>query len=205
MSKKQKKLDPRVVRTRRMLRDALVALIADKGFDAITVQDITDRATVNRATFYLHYQDKNDLLIKSLREALDDLVADIGPPTTDEGQLIVDGALRPILMVFKHVAQHADFYRVMLGADGVPSFVARVRDYISEITLKWLSFMQPDPDQATVPLEIVASYLSWAYLGVIVWGLENDMPETPERMADQVRRLMTLGMQQVLGLEAAPV
>jgi AcrR family transcriptional regulator len=71
MSKTQKRLDPRVVRTRQMLRDALVSLIEEKGFDAITIQDIADRAGLNRATFYLHYRDKQELLVKSLRDAID--------------------------------------------------------------------------------------------------------------------------------------
>ena len=75
MTKELKRLDPRVVRTRQMLRDALVSLIAEKGFDALTVQDIADRATLNRATFYLHYQDKHELLINSLRDAIDNKCA----------------------------------------------------------------------------------------------------------------------------------
>lgn len=66
MSNKPRKLDPRVVRTRQQLREALVSLIEEKGFDALTVQDITDRAELNRATFYLHYQDKQELLVKRL-------------------------------------------------------------------------------------------------------------------------------------------
>ena len=136
MSKKQKKLDPRVVRTRQLLRDALVSLIEEKGFDALTVQDIADRAALNRATFYLHYQDKQDLLVKSLRDAIDELMADIGASTDEHGQLVFDESPRPIKAVFEHVAQHARFYRVMMSAEGVPAFIAGVRDYMAEITLK---------------------------------------------------------------------
>ena len=58
----EKKLDPRVIRTRSVLRDSLMILIREMGYDAITVQHITDRARLNRATFYLHYRDKQDLL-----------------------------------------------------------------------------------------------------------------------------------------------
>ena len=142
MTKEVKKLDPRVIRTRQLLRDALVSLIAEKGFDAITVQDIADRATLNRATFYLHYQDKHDLLIKSLHDAIDELMADIGP-TEENAPLMVDGPQRPIVQVFQHVAQHARFFQVMMGAEGVPSFIAGVRDYMAEITLNWLTVLQP--------------------------------------------------------------
>ncbi len=201
MSKRTKKLDPRVVRTRQMLRNALVSLIEEKGFDAITVQDIADRANLNRATFYLHYRDKQDLLVQSLRDAIDELMAEIGASTDEQGQLVFDGSLRPIRATFEHVAQHARFYRVMMSAEGVPSFIAGVRDYMAEITLKWLRGLQSDPRQSRVPLEIVANSLSWSLLGVLIWWLEHDMPHSPEYMAEQFQLLITLDLQQVLGLE----
>jgi AcrR family transcriptional regulator len=201
VSKKQKKLDPRVVRTRQSLRDAMVALIGEKGFHAISVQDIAARAGVNRATFYLHYRDKNDLLIKSLRDALDELIADITPPAPGEFSP-GDNALEPILQVVNHVARHADFYRVMLGADGVPSFIARVRDYIEGITLKWFAVLQPNASEIVVPVELIVNYLSGAYIGVIIWWLDHKMPHSPEYMANQLRRLATLGLSAALGLNA---
>jgi len=201
MSKTQKRPDPRVVRTRQMLSEALVSLIEEKGFDAITVQDITDRAGLNRATFYLHYQDKQDLLVKSLRDAIDELVADIGASTDEHGQLVFDESLRSIKATFEHVAQHAHFYRVMLSAEGVPAFSAGVRDYMAEVTLRWLKTLQPQPRQSRVPLEIVASSLSWSLLGVLIWWLEHDLPHPPEYMAEQFRLLITLDLRQVLGLE----
>ncbi len=203
MPKELKKLDPRVVRTRQMLRDALVSLIAEKGFDALTVQDIAERATLNRATFYLHYQDKHELLISSLRDAIDELMADIG--SLDEAsQLALEGPQRPIKRVFAHVAQHAPFYRVMMGAAGVPAFIAGVRDYIAEITLQWLSALQPTPEKSAVPLEIVANSLSWSLLGVLIWWLEHDMPHSPDYMAEQFRLLITSDLRQVLGLRPLP-
>ena len=201
MSKKPKKLDPRVVRTRQQLRGALVSLIEENGFDALTVQDITDRAALNRATFYLHYHDKHDLLENSLRDAIDELMVDLGTTADEQGQLISDESPRPIRAVFEHVAQHAHFYRVMLSAEGVPAFSAGVRDHIAAITLRWLNALQPHPRQSRVPLEIVANSLSWSLLGVLIWWLEHDLPHSPDYMAEQFRLLITLDLRQVLGLK----
>jgi AcrR family transcriptional regulator len=201
MSKKARKLDPRVVRTRQQLRAALVSLIEEKGLDALTVQDITDRAELNRATFYLHYHDKQDLLENSLRDAIDELMADLGASAGEQGELVIDESPRPIKAVFEHVAQHAHFYRVMLSAEGVPAFSAGVRDYMAEVTLRWLTTLQPQPRQSRVPLEIVASSLSWSLLGVLIWWLEHDLPHPPEYMAEQFQLLITLDLRQVLGLE----
>ena len=202
MSKKARKLDPRVVRTRQQLRAALVSLIEEEGVDALTVQDITDRAELNRATFYLHYRDKQDLLERSLRDAIDELTADLGASPDAQSQLAIDESPRPIKAAFEHVAQHAQFYRVMLSAEGVASFIAGVRDYMAEITLRWLKALQPNPRQSRVPLEIVANSLSWSLLGVLIWWLEHDMPHPPEYMAVQFQLLMTLDLRQVLGLES---
>jgi AcrR family transcriptional regulator len=201
MPQTSQKLDPRVVRTRQQLREALVALIEEKGFAATTVQEIVDRAGLNRATFYLHYRDKQDLLAQSLRDAIDELMVDIGASTDERGQLVIDESPRPIKAVFEHVARHAQFFRVMLSAEGVASFMTGVRDYMAAITLLWLTAMQPKPRQSRVPLEIVANSLSWSLLGVLIWWLENDMPHPPEYMAEQFRLLMTLDLRQVLGLE----
>lgn len=68
VAKRSSRVDPRVTRTRKLIRDALTSLIAEKSFEAITVQDLAERATINRATFYAHYTDKFALLDALVRE-----------------------------------------------------------------------------------------------------------------------------------------
>ena len=65
---KAKKLDRRVQRTRQLLQDALIAMVIEKGYDAVTIQDIIDRANVGRATFYAHFADKQTLLTSRLED-----------------------------------------------------------------------------------------------------------------------------------------
>ena len=85
--------DPRVLRSRRMLMDALLNLLKRKEFDDISVQEIADEATLNRATFYLHYPDKNALLQAMTEARFRDLVAKRGLSFTD-----CDEALRAIAL-----------------------------------------------------------------------------------------------------------
>jgi AcrR family transcriptional regulator len=85
--------DPRILRSRRMLMDALLKLLDEKEFDAISVQEIADRATLNRATFYLHYPDKNALLQAMTAARFRELIARRGLSFTD-----CDGALRAIAL-----------------------------------------------------------------------------------------------------------
>src|ERR1700679_376805 len=85
--------DPRVLRRRRMLADALYKLLTKKDFDEISIQDIVDEATLNRATFYLHYPDKNALLQAMTAARFRDLIVRRGLSFTD-----CDGALRAIAL-----------------------------------------------------------------------------------------------------------
>src|SRR5690349_11429109 len=105
----QRKTDPRVIRTRQMLRDALIALILERGYDAISIQDITDKAGLRRATFYLHYKDKDELLFTVLRESFDHLVTAMdnldGYTRSDNGAM--DAECQVNLVIFRHVRENA--------------------------------------------------------------------------------------------------
>jgi AcrR family transcriptional regulator len=68
IAQRPSRVDPRVTRTRKLIRDALTSLLVEKSFGAINVQDVAERATINRATFYAHYTDKFALLYALVRE-----------------------------------------------------------------------------------------------------------------------------------------
>lgn len=202
MSKKRERIDPRILRTRQYLRDALISLIKEKGFDLVQVQEITERAKLNRATFYLHYRDKNDLLVKSMREILEQLEQEVGlPPSVADGQVTPDAILKPLISVFDHFARYADFYYVMLCEIGVPSAINEMQHYIEEVALKWMTKLQPDQTRIVVETEMVIKFVSAAYIGVVKWWLNNDMPHSSEHMAKQFMNLVSLGVFRSVGLD----
>lgn len=97
------RVDPRVTRTRKLIREALTSLLAEKSFGAVNVQDIAEQATINRATFYAHYTDKFDLLDGLVRE---DIAAHLA-----QGDPLNAGDVRSILQavgknVFAFVVSH---------------------------------------------------------------------------------------------------
>ncbi|MBE0688888.1 MAG: TetR/AcrR family transcriptional regulator, partial [Anaerolineae bacterium] len=137
MKTDEKPLDRRQRRTRKLLRVALMQLIVEKGFDSISVQEITDRADVSRATFYLHFRDKEDLLFNSMRELYDDLADKVRlfNDPHDVLKQIMAGNHEACLEAsdFEHVAEYANFYRVLLSEKGVASFIVQVRRYLAQI------------------------------------------------------------------------
>lgn len=118
--------DPRARRTREDLREALVSLVSEKGFEAARVRDLTERARVNRATFYKHYRDKWDLLEDVFEGAIADLEARMGPPPKDTAVVDLDDPSDAWVGLFEHLAERAGFYRAVLGEGGSPGFAARV-------------------------------------------------------------------------------
>ncbi|KKX53667.1 TetR family transcriptional regulator [Brevibacillus borstelensis cifa_chp40] len=194
MSMKPKRIDPRVRRTRQLLQDAFTSLIQEKGYEAITVQDITERATLNRATFYLHYRDKQDLMWQSTEEVLSELVDSLRETTkhAKKADLHVDQPHPVFVCLFEQIARHATFYKVMLSHHQAP-LAARLIEVITDYISQGLDEFQPDDTKLTAQREIIVRYTASAFLGVIMWWLEGGMSYSPRFMALQLMRLAIKG------------
>ncbi len=199
--------DRRKHRTRRQLKEALLSLILEKGYDAVTVEDITARADLGRTTFYLHYRDKEELLLESIDSISEELLAQIAPippaswnaqPTSPEAN-----PRDPIRVVFRHAADNAPLYLIILHGEGATRASRRVRAIISQKVIEVLheSVEGGAPIRPQVPEEVFAGYLAGALMGMITWWLESQAPYTADEMADMFRRLFFQGGRRVLGLE----
>jgi AcrR family transcriptional regulator len=196
-----RKIDPRIERTQEALRDALMALIEEKGYEAISVREITERAQINRATFYLHYRDKQDLLIRTSEQVFDLLAEEAGP--IDRENLAFQKPPQQLVIIFQHLAKNRDFYRAVLGKSGVPAFAARMRDYLAAFTQERIRRLYAIYPNAIPIVEerFVSQYLAGALLGIMIWWLENDLPHSPEYMADRFGWLSAAGTYAMLGIE----
>lgn len=187
-------VDRRVQRTRQLLRDSLIELILEKGYDSITVQEITDRANLGRATLYLHYRDKDDLLVSSFQGIYDDLVARMTPLSVKD---LSNFSVPAGLTVFQHAKENRDLYLVLLGGQGVGVVMTQIRTYMASVILGFFdrSFAEAE---WVVPREIVASYIVGALLNLVMWWLTNDMAYSPEEMAGFFSRLSRQIIRQAL-------
>ena len=177
--------DARIVRTRRHLSAALVALALERPFGAITVRDLTDRAGIGYATFYRHYKTVEELLRGMLDELLLELVADLRPIAADPAAA---GTL-----VFRHAREHADLYRVLLRTSRTVDILPTVvRVGVANVRQTYAS--RPG---STVPLDIAAHHLIRSFMDLIDWWLDHDMPYPPERMAEIYRDLIVRPTEQV--------
>lgn len=184
-----KKIDRRVRRTRRLLGEAVLALMLEKEYDAITIQDITEQADLNRATFYLHYNSKEELLVDALEQQFDELVEGIDQAAND-ATLWQDQT--PELLTFQYVANHAELYKVLLGERGNGYIVHRIIEYIARITEADIDRCLPAEGELSVPGAIVARHVAGSLYALLSWWVLNDMPYPAEYMADITHKL---GMQ----------
>lgn len=195
-----KPLDRRVRRTRRRLHDALIQLILEQGYDTVTIQEITDEADLSRATFYLHYKDKDELLASSLEEMFDELMESVKDimlrrkiEMSDE-----DPASLP---AFKHVAEYADLYKSLLGEKGVSSVINRILDYIARIGEQQYRLLVTEEEEESipVPIEIAARHMAGSMFSMVSWWLAEDMKYTPEEMAVYFHRMTVPSIMAALG------
>lgn len=178
-----KRPDRRKQRTRAMLRDSLIALILEKGYDAVTVQDITDHANLSRAAFYLHYRDKDELFVASQEEMFDDLVKNLSAVTDDF--LMPDGTT-PGLSAFHHADQHRDLYKAMLKGQGITGITRRIREYLVDVLRERI---EKRLLSAPLPIEVIAHHVTGSLLALITWWIETDAAYTAEEMAVMFHKL----------------
>lgn len=188
MLPKEEKLDPRVKRTRQLLEESFMALLEEKSFHSITVQDIADRATVNRATFYAHFEDKFALFDHVIHETFKKTLKS---KLTDSCKFSLDNLKLLILAVCEYLA-HLNGHCTAADKEFRPFIEMQVQKQLYEFILRWVISLEPG-EEPTTP-EITASVMSWAIFGIGVRWSQNGMPQTEEEMANQVLTLIDGGM-----------
>jgi AcrR family transcriptional regulator len=196
----EEKIDRRKQRTRRMLRDALMSLILERGFDALTIQDITERADLRRATFYLHYRDKDELLLTILQETVNELVSEIEPYM--KGDVLAGKTkVEPYRVTFRHIAEHRDLYRIILSGGGSAAIAERIQEYLASVVMNSLKSVPARSLQ--VPKDVLANFIAGAEISLIAWWLKVGQQYSADDMAHMVHRLILNGAKDAFELKLA--
>ena len=177
-------MDPRVSRTLGSLQQALLELARDRELNDIAVADIVDRAGVNRSSFYQHYPDKETLLA----DALDAAVARAGAELPDLTGPI-EGPPAALLSYLRHLDEHADVYRRVLGEHGSPVVTerlrARIEAAVSETIQQSSAHVFPG-----LPVDVVAAGIAGSVLGVLSAWVTRDPRPSPETAGEWVWRIL---------------
>lgn len=187
--------DQMVTKTKQLLKDALIELIEEKGFEGITIKDLTTKACLNRGTFYLHYRDKYDLMEKIQEEILQGLmqiVLQLNP--FDAGKYLSKNTPYPTaVQIFTYLKIHSRILKVLLGPKGDPAFPKKMKDIIkTNLFENTLINLITFPKDVSIVLEYFPAIGTSVHFGIIEKWLENDMPHSPEEMAMMYFKIVKL-------------
>jgi AcrR family transcriptional regulator len=174
-------VDRRILRTQEAIKKAFLELMSEKNFDSITIQDISDRANINRATVYLHYLDKFDLLDKIIEEHIHNM------SNLCESETEMDW-IESTVHCMEYLESNYLFFSTMLASGGAPYFRSRfvqhnIEEFKKDVDVtKGKNFGQNE--------DVIAEFVANAYVGVVEWWLKNGMPYSPRNLAEQVGKLL---------------
>jgi AcrR family transcriptional regulator len=180
----EKKVDRRIIKTKEAINRAFLELFSEKELEQITINEIADKANVNRGTVYLHYSDKYDLLDQCIEEHLNNLISFCGK----HGLATPSASINPdeLQLVFDYLGEHFRFFSAILSNQRASLFRERLLQFISSSVEEKLD--QQVKDKA-MDNEINAQFMSSAFVGILEWWILKQMPHPPVYMADQVRHL----------------
>jgi AcrR family transcriptional regulator len=192
MSTTSPRTDPRVLRTRQLIRDAFIDLLQEIELEKITVNRIAERATINRVTFYLHYRDIQDMLERMADDMINEIQAILGDVPNQSRSGDMDWSI--MVKILEHIAENSKFYKVLLASKRIPVFTDRFTKLMSDVITSRAEKRDASLSLSTVsvPKDIAIWYGSSAFIGTIVFWLRNDMPYTPLFLAKQLSLLFRL-------------
>ncbi|MDX5474782.1 MAG: TetR/AcrR family transcriptional regulator [Bacillaceae bacterium] len=181
-------LDLRVIRTKESIKNALIELLEEKGFESITVKDITTRAKINRGTFYSHYQDKYDLMAKCaedlVKEMENKILKNIPKVIADLENSTPNTIPLPFLVPFiEFLNQNRGFMKAMLGPNGDVTFQSKLKMFMRKALFESNKNTVFKREGLLVPPEYLVSYIASAHIGVIQEWLNSDRDESPQEIA----------------------
>lgn len=179
--------DPRIVRTKAALREALISLMEERGFDGFTVNDLCQRAGLNRGTFYNHFEDKDDLLQTFENEVLRGLAVfqeKMSALSIKDlmGYLVTKKPFPVLVELFDYLREEGDFLHAVLGPGGDVRFGPRLREAVCGQFI--MSLLHEQYRENPTPfVNYYIAYYAGAYLGFIGHWVETGMKESSEEMA----------------------
>jgi AcrR family transcriptional regulator len=185
----EKITDRRIQRTRHLLLDALNELILEKGYEAMTVQDIIDRANVGRSTFYSHFQDKEDLLLNGVESLWVELEKHLRNAIPTEETIWT-----LCLSMFEHAQGQRSLYKALVGNQGGNLALKHIQKQLYELIYEHLKFAMSKNDTG-MPPEILAHYFVSSFIALLTWWLDNDTTYSAQQMNNFYRQLIQRGVE----------
>jgi AcrR family transcriptional regulator len=183
--------DRRVLRTRGMILDAFLDLLIEKGYESLTIQDIIDRANVGRSTFYLHFPDKEALLVSSIDQLRTFILEQGEMRRTQGGEPGVRFGFS--LTLLQHAQGHRRIYKAVVGKKGDSPVMNQMKAMLGDLVREEIAALAPPP--ANVPEAVVFDFIVGTFMTVLVWWMEHNLPCSAVEADCTFHRLVLSGLE----------
>lgn len=177
-----KEQDLRYIRTRQMIKSAFLELMNTIGFEKITIQNLAEKAMINRSTFYLHYIDKFDLLDKVEEEMLEEIrniFAGMQPGYLFTKTFDVEMVAGIFTRIYEHIKKNHYFFALIMSKKGDPAFLQKFANMVKTVFQQLITI----PDKVNVPEKYLIALITGAQTSLIGEWLSGGMKETPDELA----------------------
>ena len=197
-----KKQDLRVIRTKKMIITAFLSLVQEKGYEAVTIQNIADEAMINRATFYAHFKDKPDLYDYIMNFAVSKMSLILNADKLNNSQFIqiktIELTLKKVFMMIK---ENQESFIILTEGSSSEIFRQKISDVLTSQYDETFSKLKITENDIEVPISFIVEYMTSIFIGTVHWWVTTDSDFSPEHMARLVIKLVGNGHLTVLGID----
>lgn len=188
--------DVRVIKTKRGLRDAFIRLLLEKGYDAISIQDIATEAETARVTFYRHYRNKEELLVDCIDMFYENVAGKIKQISNEE----LRQGYNPIQDFYRQIYEDGKIYCLLKNSQAGQLLIKRLTELFAERTKIQLK-ARFSTEELLVPIDVITHHIANSQIGLANWWIENDLPYSPEYMAQISFWLIMAGSARAFGIK----
>ncbi|MBP1971312.1 AcrR family transcriptional regulator [Virgibacillus natechei] len=181
------KVDRRINRSKKALKDALILLLGKKDLANIRIKELVTIADLNRGTYYKHYYYKEEILDEIINEVIDNLITSYRDPYLNTNEFKINDLTASSVKIFEHVDAYANFYTAIINSHALPGFQTKICDVFKTLITHDLSDENSGVDVNT---DLRASYYAYALFGIIIEWVNGDYQYTPKYMAEQLIKII---------------
>ncbi|CAI3322464.1 TetR/AcrR family transcriptional regulator [Enterococcus cecorum] len=197
-----KKEDLRTKRTRKMILEAFINLVEEKGYEHVTVSDIASQAMINRATFYAHFKDKQDVYDYIFKEAVAQFMIVLAPVQLGRtNQLQLHAIEQIITHIFEKIQENRVFFKTVLNAHGNEQLRKQISQILRSTYANIFEQVEIREKDFIVPIDFIIEYMSSTFMASLHWWINQEISFSPKQMAQLIIKLVGSNHLKVLGIQ----
>ena len=178
-----KEQDLRFIRSKESIKKAFIDLLDSIGFEKITVKKLTEKAKINRSTFYLHYLDKYDLLDQIENEILEEiriLFKEMPIQSIVKGKPDIQKMKQVLVRIYSHIGRNHSFFSLIMGQKGDPAFFGKFERMVKDIVIRNADLSS----KIAIPEKYLIAMIAGIQTGFVREWLSSGMQESKEEIAE---------------------